>query len=74
MIITYYPSFKKTQNLKDMKFKKFQISKYFSKFSNFKIKCRIWKFSYLFNNDYYKTCDILGKLYVFLITSCKIFH
>jgi hypothetical protein len=51
MIITYYPSLKKTQNLKDMKFKKLKISKYFSKISNFKIKCRIWKNSYLFNND-----------------------
>jgi hypothetical protein len=32
------------------------------------------KFSYLFNNDIHKTCDILGQLYVFLIISYKIFH
>jgi uncharacterized membrane protein YciS (DUF1049 family) len=44
------------------------------------MKNKIWqnlhtlKFSYLFNNDQYKTCDLLKQLYTFLITSCKIFH
>ncbi len=44
------------------------------------MKCKIWqnlhtlKNSYLLNNDQDKTCDTLGQLYVFLITSCKRFH
>jgi len=42
------------------------------------MKCRqnlhTLKDSYLFKNDQHKTCDLLGQLYVFLITSCKRFH
>ncbi len=37
-------------------------------------KLDILKFSYLFNNDQQKICDLLGQLYVFLVTSCKRFH
>ncbi len=80
MIANYYPSSKKTHNLKDMVIKFFEKSKYFSNFKIFKMKCRIWqnlhilRNSYLFKNDEHKTCDLLGQLYVFLITSCKRFH
>jgi hypothetical protein len=30
--------------------------------------------NFIFKNDLKKTCDLLGKLYIFLITSCKRFH
>jgi hypothetical protein len=47
-----------------------KFSKWNTKFG----KIYTLKNSYLFYNDSHKTCDLLGQLYVFLITSYKIFH
>jgi hypothetical protein len=33
----------------------------------------LWKF-YIYLTMINTTCDLLGQLYIFLITSCKIFH
>jgi hypothetical protein len=36
--------------------------------------CKLLKTSYLFNKNEDKTCEFLGKLFIFLITCCKRIH